>query len=911
MKLLRLVLALTACILSLFRAGANPVNDYTFTHLGIEDGVAGPHIFTICQTPDGVVWWSTKNTVDRFNGSTIRSYVLDGNAPYSHFAGRTIGLVLSCDGKEELYAYDNKGRIFRYTPLQDEFSPVADIQALMGGKPVIMNHIHVDEDGIWVALDSGTFCLSGNTLVPVLDRRATHYILRVGEHEHLLCSESGVFRLSGPHDRAQFFFPCNAETAYYDPGTGRIWLGTFSSGIQVLEGMGGSVRALSVENLPANPVRSIIAKDPQTVLVGVDGFGVYSVPSQAAAPKASLEIHANDGAQGVLHGNGVYSLLKDKWDDIFIGTYSGGVDIARPTGGIARVYRHEPNRLGTVNNNHINCVAYDPSWGGPILGTDDGISYYRKGQSVSGAAGLVVLDILPQGDALLLATFGKGVFRLNKNGTLTQLYSKAGGVLRDDYVYSLLRGADGHLWMGSLMGDLVECTPEGFRYYPVSLVQDIAQLPDGRIAVGTAAGIKLVTPGNPVVEDLPYGPENEDVNYYVMSLYVDDNMLWIASDGGGVYVQDLDSGFCRQFTVRDGLPGNGVCSIVKGADGYFWVGTENGLCRMSTDGTVTPVNHIWMLNREYTRGATLLLPDGNILLGSTDGAVVLSPDKVEDISYTAPLRLIGAQFHAASEQERFRKMEQLQGEHPELKLRHRDNSFELHFESVNQRFQRDIAYQYSMDGGPWSRLLDDGLLRFIQVKSGTHNLRVRSVSRASRSVLGQQELTIRVAQPLWNTWWMWILYVILISSAFVGAWSMYQLHGKYLRQILLSPTLQASQLPSAPVEPEEAPENQTNKEFVDRCTRIVAEHMADSAFSIEDLCREMGLSRTYLYVRLKTFTGESPQDFIRFIRMEKAAALLSAGEPVADVSEAVGFDNPKYFSTVFKKYFGVSPSKYR
>lgn len=156
---------------------------------------------------------------------------------------------------------------------------------------------------------------------------------------------------------------------------------------------------------------------------------------------------------------------------------------------------------------------------------------------------------------------------------------------------------------------------------------------------------------------------------------------------------------------------------------------------------------------------------------------------------------------------------------------------------------------------------------------------------------------------------MWLLYILLITGAFVGAWAIYQLHNRYMRLILSSPSLQAAREPSAPEE--SRPVDGANQEFVDRCTRIVVAHMADSAFSIDDLCREVGTSRTYLYMRLKTFTGDSPQDFIRFIRMERAAVLLRDRQPVTQVSEAVGFDNPKYFSTVFKKYFGVSPSKYR
>jgi AraC-like DNA-binding protein len=73
----------------------------------------------------------------------------------------------------------------------------------------------------------------------------------------------------------------------------------------------------------------------------------------------------------------------------------------------------------------------------------------------------------------------------------------------------------------------------------------------------------------------------------------------------------------------------------------------------------------------------------------------------------------------------------------------------------------------------------------------------------------------------------------------------------------------------------------------------------------------MAMSRTLFYVKLKSYTGKSPQDFIRIIRLERAALLLRGGHSVAEAAALSGFDNPKYFSTVFKKYFNVSPSKYQ
>jgi AraC-like DNA-binding protein len=62
-----------------------------------------------------------------------------------------------------------------------------------------------------------------------------------------------------------------------------------------------------------------------------------------------------------------------------------------------------------------------------------------------------------------------------------------------------------------------------------------------------------------------------------------------------------------------------------------------------------------------------------------------------------------------------------------------------------------------------------------------------------------------------------------------------------------------------------------------------------------------------LVVKLKSYTGKSSQDFIRVIRHERAATLLRNGRSVTDTAPFAGFDNAKYSSTVFKKYFGVSP----
>lgn len=101
-----------------------------------------------------------------------------------------------------------------------------------------------------------------------------------------------------------------------------------------------------------------------------------------------------------------------------------------------------------------------------------------------------------------------------------------------------------------------------------------------------------------------------------------------------------------------------------------------------------------------------------------------------------------------------------------------------------------------------------------------------------------------------------------------------------------------------------------DKDFLERCTALTSENLANPEFCINTLCRELALSRTLFYEKLKSLTGQAPNEFIKLMRMKEAATLLQSNLPVQDVAIQVGFTDAKYFSTAFKKHYGVSPSKF-
>jgi len=104
--------------------------------------------------------------------------------------------------------------------------------------------------------------------------------------------------------------------------------------------------------------------------------------------------------------------------------------------------------------------------------------------------------------------------------------------------------------------------------------------------------------------------------------------------------------------------------------------------------------------------------------------------------------------------------------------------------------------------------------------------------------------------------------------------------------------------------------NELDKEFLDKAILIIEKELNNPDFSINEFCRELAMSRTSVYNKIKTLTGQGPNDFIRIIRLNKAKELLKTKKyAISEVATIVGFSDAKYFSTIFKKQFGVSPSK--
>jgi len=102
-----------------------------------------------------------------------------------------------------------------------------------------------------------------------------------------------------------------------------------------------------------------------------------------------------------------------------------------------------------------------------------------------------------------------------------------------------------------------------------------------------------------------------------------------------------------------------------------------------------------------------------------------------------------------------------------------------------------------------------------------------------------------------------------------------------------------------------------DQKFLQKAVEVVHAHLADTSFSVEVFAEEMAMSRSLLFRKLESLTGEPPSELIKRTRLQRAAKLLeaSAGN-VSEIALEVGFSNPSHFTESFRKHFGCTPTQY-
>lgn len=109
------------------------------------------------------------------------------------------------------------------------------------------------------------------------------------------------------------------------------------------------------------------------------------------------------------------------------------------------------------------------------------------------------------------------------------------------------------------------------------------------------------------------------------------------------------------------------------------------------------------------------------------------------------------------------------------------------------------------------------------------------------------------------------------------------------------------------------PSVDTDIDMLEKMSEIIEGHLDDPNFDIPELCKEIGIGRSMLYLKLKSCIGMTPNNYILTCRLKYAATLLKCNRSmtVGEIGDKCGFSSPAYFGRCFKHQYGVTPQGYR
>ena len=770
-----ILLSVLAAFLPLRAKATLAENIFKMKHIGYAEGLSNQRVFSIVEDGNGVIWISTKTGVDRYNGYNLKNYELSDSIQYGDLGGRRIQLLY--DERFGLWAYDNTGNIYRYSLENDRFEQALHLKRFTDNG-IILNKLYFGPKGVlWLGLNSGLYKYKKEDNGEIVQVLKDHYINDIVATDDALFvgTSKGVLRLLPNDNHLVLTQEQDALTLHYDHTKNEMWVGTNNSGLQIIDLSTQDVHALSgLGPVFLKPIRAITTYDAHSMLIGVDGGGVYSV--DRGRKTAQPLMHTEDESPNVLHGNGIYAVTKDSQGNIWTGSYSGGVSAAILLSFPVKTYQHKRGTIQSLANNNVNDIEENAD-GHLWFATDNGISLLdtQRQRWSHELKGVVVITLSKDTNGSVWAsTYGNGIYQLDSHGHVIRHLTRQDG-LTTNYVFSIQADPEGDVWVGGLDGDLQLIRKDGHSkciYKGIKETQTITQIDNNRIAVATTDGFYVVDKRNTTFQHYAATTEwkeREVCTYITAMLFNDDHTVWLGTEGGGLNLYNLQTGEAITYTTHDGLPSNDVYSLQRDNQGRLWASTGKGIAIMDGE-HISSLNYVEDVEKVYNKSAFTRLKNGDFVYGSTEGAVLVNPGTIALNDYQAPLRFTRLTTEWLDEEEAEKLPPRLHRMLADgtVRLNYAHNSFTISFETINYRFRHDIAYQYILDGyeKDWNKPTANGEARYTRVSPGSYRFKVRCLRQSDGKVMSEGTLRLEIGQPWWNTWWAWLFYICLMATLF-------------------------------------------------------------------------------------------------------------------------------------------------
>ena len=502
-----------------------------------------------------------------------------------------------------------------------------------------------------------------------------------------------------------------------------------------------------------------------------------------------------------LSSNSIWSLFKDKTGIIWIGTYAHGLDKIDPLH--REITRHSDESLsGNAISYKIVSSFLQDGKKGLWIGTDGGglnyfdyetgdISVYEQGDGTQNLISNAVLSLVKDDqENLWIAQWEGGVsVRLKETGTFTKITTNTNdpNALLGMDAHSLYKDTKGNIWV-SLFRDGLSIYNSDRQLLRTLIADESKPLsisnPKVRCILESEPGVFwLGTDGNGldrievdedyrIVAKQNYNVHRGDTaslgHDVVTHLHMSgDGLLWLTTFGSGVSVFDPGTKEFKSLRKRDGLSSDVVLSIEEDLDGNMWVGTSNGLSRITPDFRIKNFgNEDGLYTDEFTKSASFLNDRGELFFGSNNGYYRFNPRDIKENELIPPVILTGFEVRGSTRFD-FANGRSLKEVFPakRITLKHNENDFSFQFAVLNYTQPNKNQYAYMLEGydESWRYSTDGYNIDYSNVLPGTYTFRAKGANNDGVWNEEGAEILLIIERPWYFSNLAFFIYLILFS----------------------------------------------------------------------------------------------------------------------------------------------------
>ena len=729
----------------------------------------------ICEDNNGFIWASCKTGILRLTDESYRIYYL----PFETSDVITVKLTYEAS---KLIAYTNNGQVFSYNAISDQFDIIINLRKVIENNTLLLFNIILDNSGIyWISTSLGFFKYQSGKLELIRNISERRYCTVWYDEQNLLIAEPGGFWLfnietlefSWVHKNSSKI-PYEYSATYLDKDQRKLWLGTLSNGLFLYSFDSDTCSSKFASFYTKQPILAIEPNSDSTLLVGVDGQGIWELNKNESSVINVYKENSYD--QTTIRGNGVYDIFCDHNNRVWICTISGGVSFFDQPSSLTNQIIHQNYNSNSLANNDVNCIIEDEE-GKLWFATNNGISCWqpltdnwRNFYNNNLEQAQVFLSICEDNQGRIWAgSYSSGVYVIDeKTGEELAHYAQniEGSPEFTDYIFSIYKDSEGDIWLGGVNGNFAcfMSKEERFKIYSNEPVNTFYEVEKGQILLGCVYGISILDKKTGKVKRL-----QEDL--FVNDLLVTGDIAWICTSGDGLVRFDYKKGTIENFTTNSGLPSNFINSIYSiSDDDFLWLGTENGLCRFEpkNNKVLTFSSILPLAGVSFNISSPYMLKNKQLAWGTNKGAIFFNPELITETPVNGRIFIQDIVISGRSVREipsfhLSAPVDSLQS----LKLKYSQNN--LNFEIIPVGAAMGTKFSWKIEGfdKTWSIPSENRTITYTNLPSGSFKLKIRLLDSSLTQVISERTLTLSLIPPFWRASWFIALILVILTGLFV------------------------------------------------------------------------------------------------------------------------------------------------